>query len=382
MNLSLKFLSMGIILCSLMACNEKKTEAKVALNENTSEPETIELLAGTYTNKTSKGIYKLTFNPVDGKLKNNGLAVESSSPSYLTQSKDKQFVYAVNENSPGEVSSFKWNTDKTQLNLISKVSSEGKHPCFVGLNSNENLLAVANYSSGNVSVYHVENGKIVDSVQTRQHEGSSIVEPNQKSAHAHCSKFDNQNKYLYVADLGIDQIVAYPLAADGALGEKHTAIELDKGDGPRHFIFHPSKNLAFVINELSSTVTAVKVNHETGIFEKIDKQSSLPSDYTDKSYCADIHMSSNGKFLYASNRGHNSIAVFSVSDKGKMELIQTEFVQGDWPRNFTLSPDEKFLLVANQKSDNIVVLNLDQETGLLSYSGNQIEISKPVCLDF
>ncbi len=382
MKISLKLLPMSVIIFSLMGCNEKKTEAKTELKEDISKSETIEILVGTYTNETSKGIYKLAFNPADGTLENKVLVVESTSPSFLIQSKDKQFVFAVNEKDPGKITSFKWNSSRSELEEMNTVESMGSGPCHIELNNKENLLSVANYGSGNIAVYPVNNGKIIDSVQVRQHMGSSIVVPNQKSPHAHCSKFDKQGKFLYVADLGIDQIVSYPMNADGILGEKQTALDLDKGDGPRHFIFHPSKNLAFVVNELSSTVTAVKVNHETGIFEKIDKQSTLPKDYSEKSYCADIHISSNGKFLYASNRGHNSIAVFSVSDEGKLELLQTESVQGDWPRNFTFSPDEKFLLVANQNSDNITVFNINPETGLLAYTGNEIKISKPVCLEF
>ncbi len=382
MNLSQKILYMGIILCSIISCNEKKNKVMPELKEEISTPETIELLIGTYTNKTSKGIYKLAFNPSNGKLENKGLVVEASSPSYLVRSKDKQFVYAVNEKNPGKITSYKWNSNRSLLEEMITVESAGSGPCYISLNAKENLVAVANYGSGNIAVYPVKNGKITDSVQTRQHEGSSIVEPNQKSPHAHCSKFDKLGKYLYVADLGIDQIVAYSVDTDGTLGVKQIALELDKGDGPRHLTFHPTKDIVFIINELSNTIVSAKVNRKTGIFERIDKSSTLPAGYSEISYCADIHISSDGKFLYGSNRGHNSIAIFSVSEEGKLKLVKTEPVQGDWPRNFTLSPDEKFLLVANQKSNNITIFKRDQNTGLLTYTGNQANISMPVCLKF
>jgi len=372
---------------SLISCNQTKKENSQTetepMTEEKAKPETIELLAGTYTDESSKGIYLLSFNPADGSLENKGLVAETVSPSYLDISNDRQFVFAVNENDPGTVSSFKWNDDRTQLNLINQQPSEGAHPCFIELNQDEIQLAVANYSSGNIAIYSVDdNGSIGESPEVRKHEGSGPVTPNQKSAHAHCSKFDANGKFLYVADLGIDEIISYPLDENGKPGEKQTALALDKGDGPRHFIFHPSKDLLFVINELSGSVVSAKVNHDTGLLERIDKKSTLPDDYTGTNSCADIHITSNGKFLYASNRGHNSIATFKVAEDGTLEKIANEPVQGEWPRNFTLSPDEKHLIVANKDTDNITVFRLDPETGLLTYTGNQVMVSKPVCLKF
>lgn len=382
MRASTKYLSIGVILFSIISCNQKKAETKTEIKKEIVKTETIELLVGTYTDESSKGIYKLMFNPTDGTIENTGLVAETVSPSYFTISKDKQFVYSVNESDPGNISSYKWNTDRTKLNLISNLPSEGRHPCYAEINGNENLLAIANYSSGNLSVYSIVNGEIQDSPQTRQHEGSGSVKSNQDAPHAHCAKFDINGKFIYVADLGIDEIVAYSVDKDGKLGEKQIALATDKGDGPRHIIFHPSKDIAFIINELSGSVISAKVNHETGVFEKIDKESTLPEDYTGKNSCADIHITSNGKFLYASNRGHNTIAVFSVSENGELERLATTSVEGDWPRNFTLSPDEKFLLVANKSTDNITIFSINQETGLLTFTGNEVSISRPICLKF
>lgn len=372
---------------SLISCKETKKENPQTetepMTEEKSKPETIELLTGTYTDETSKGIYLLSFNPADGSLENKGLVAETVSPSYLDISNDRQFVFAVNEDDPGYVSSFKWNDDRTKLNLINQQPSKGAHPCFIELNKDENQLALANYSSGNIAVYTVAGGgNISESPEVRQHEGSGPVTPNQKSAHAHCSKFDTTGKFLYVADLGIDEIVSYPLDENGKPGEKQTALALDKGDGPRHFIFHPNKNMAFIVNELSGSVVSAKIDPEKGLWERIDKKSTLPEDYTGTNACADIHITSNGKFLYASNRGHNSIAVFKVAEDGTLEKIANEHVQGEWPRNFTLSPDEKHLIVANKDTDNITVFGIDPETGLLTYTGNQVTVSKPVCLKF
>src|SRR5690606_35750462 len=286
---------------SLISCNQTKKENSQTetepMTEEKAKPETIELLAGTYTDESSKGIYVLSFNPADGSLENKGLVAETVSPSYLDISKDRQFVYAANEDDPGTVSSFKWNDNRTQLNLIYQQPSEGAHPCFIELNKDENQLALANYSSGNIAIYSVAgDGSLGESPEVRQHEGNGPVTPNQKSAHAHCSKFDTNGKFLYVADLGIDEIVSYPLDENGKPGEKQTALTLDKGDGPRHFIFHPNKNMAFIVNELSGSVVSVKIDPDKGSWERIDKKSTLPDDYTGTNSCADIHITSNGKF--------------------------------------------------------------------------------------
>lgn len=382
-----KHIATATVLFSLLSCNQNKKEAEKEaaqpVVEEIAEPETIELLVGAYTDETNKGIHKFLFNPADGSIENKGIVVESINPSYLEMSKDRQFIYSVNETKPGHVSSFKWNDNRTQLTLVSSQPSEGDHPCFIELNNNENLLAVANYSSGNIVVYNVDkNGAISPQPQNKQHKGSGPVKPNQESARAHCSKFDANGKFLYVADLGIDQIIAYPISETGILGEQQTALTLDKGDGPRHFIFHPTKDIVFIINELSGSIVSATINHKTGMFERIDKQSTLPPDYKGRNACADIHITSNGKFLYGSNRGHNSIAIFSVADDGKLTSLGTQSVEGDWPRNFTLSPDEKFMLVANKNTNDITVFSVDAETGLLTFTGHKVSIGKPVNLVF
>jgi len=361
-----------LVLIMLISCNQKKEKAN---------NKTIQLLVGTYTSESSEGIYAIDFNTSDGSLSNQRLVAESENPSYLTKSSDGKFVFAVNENDHGEISSFKWNDDNTALISISKKTSLGIHPCFIELSKSNNMIAVANYSSGNFAVYQVENGELKSS-QIRKHEGSGVVKPNQNSPHAHCSKFSNDGKFLFVADLGIDKIVGYPLNEKNQLGEKFTALKMDAGDGPRHFVFHPKNNIVYIVSEFSNTVTVAEINSETGFFTKIDKQSTLPIGFKGDSFGADIHISSDGNYLYASNRGHNSIAVFLVDRNGSIKLIETVGVEGDWPRNFTLSPNEKFLLVANQKSNNITVFERDAKTGLLTFTGVDYKISKPVSLKF
>jgi 6-phosphogluconolactonase len=208
------------------------------------------------------------------------------------------------------------------------------------------------------------------------------VKPNQESPRAHFAAFNTAGTYLYVVDLGIDKILVYPVSNDGLIGEGQTALEMDPGDGPRHLVFHPEKDLVFVVNELSNSVISAQVDPITGRMKRLDKKSTLPQGYSDKSYCADIHISKDGRFLYASNRGHNSIAIFKVLENGQVELMGTEPVQGDWPRNFAISPSGKHLLVANQNSNSITVFDVNPETGLLHFTGQKLEMEHPVCLQF
>jgi len=363
----------------LVSCSQKQTQNMKTTKKE--KPKTVKMLVGTYTSENSEGVYAVDFNLEDGSLSNKRLVVKTENPSFVTQSKNGESVYVVNENDPGGITSFVWDEKESILIEKETVLSQGAHPCFLELNETKGLLAVANYSSGNIVMYSVKGDRLLNP-QVRTHEGSSVVLPNQASAHAHCSKFGKDNKYLYVADLGIDKIMGYAIDTKNKLGEKFTVLEMDKGDGPRHFVFHPTKPLVFIISELSNTVTVATIDKEAGVFTRIDKKSTLPDGFEGQSYCADIHISQDGKFLYASNRGHNSIAIFYIAENGSINLIATEDVHGDWPRNFKLSPNGAFLLVANQKSDNITVFKVDKATGTLLFTGVDLKISKPVCLLF
>lgn len=374
MNFNFKHIITAIIFFTLIACKSKKEEITI------SNIETLEVLVGTYTTGSSQGIYKLVFNPVDGSIENKGLVAEIGNPSYIIATKDNKYVYAVSENEFGEISAYKWNVDRSKLELINKLSVEGMHPCFAELNATEDMIAVANYSSGNITVFKLNSdGSLKEVPQIRQHNGKGTSLPRQDSPHAHCAKF-YKDKFMYTVDLGLDEVASYSIDSSGDLGQKKTALKTDDGDGPRHLIVHPTKNVSYVINELSNSILVSEIDQGSGRFNRIQKISTLPQGFDGESFCADIHITKNGKFLYASNRGHNSIAIFSVDDAGKLTFLDTESVRGDWPRNFIVSPDDKFLLVANQKSDNIVVFSINQETGLLVLTEHELKISMPVCL--
>ncbi len=371
-----------ILVMVVISCkNEPKKTTMNEVEQEVQKPN-LKLLVGTHASGDEQGIYQLDFNSETGELANSENLVKEDNSGYLYLSKDGKRVYSSNGTKPGSVSAFEWDNEGVKLNKVSNFSSEGDGACYIELSPNEDLLAAANYGSGGIVLYNVdENGKITGEPEAHQHEGTG-PHKNQKSPHAHCVKFSKAGDFLYAVDLGIDKVLAYPINSDGTLGKEHTALQLDPGDGPRHLIFHPTKNRVFIINELYSSVVSADVDTKTGLFTKIDKRSTLPEDYDGFNACADIHLSNDGKFLYASNRGHNSIAVFSVSDNGQMELLGTESVRGDWPRNFTLSPDNNFLLVANRKTDNITVFKRDETSGLLSFTGHEVKLPQPVCLKF
>ena len=353
--------------------------AMVACSEKPEMPETFNLLVGTYTGSGSDGIYQLTYTTETGELAEPELVAATSNPSFLAIPADGKNVYSVGEDESGTVASWQWNNEG-KLSLINEVPSYGKHPCFVDVHND--LLAVANYSSGNGGIVGLsDNGGILNAFNSYQHYGSSRNDDRQSAPHAHFSRFSKEGRFLYVIDLGIDQVLAYPIT-DGKLGAATTALSLEPGDGPRHLTFHPTKDQVFIINELSNTIVSATVDTTTGAFTKVDRKSTLPEGFNGESFCADIHMSNDGQFLYGSNRGHQSIAIFEVGSAATLEFLGTESTRGDWPRNFVISPDDEFLIVANQKSDNIVSFKRDKETGLLEYTGSEITVSEPVCLKF
>ncbi len=374
-----------LLLIWLMAfgCSQKPTSTEIEQPQPTEEMNNnlLDVFIGTYTSEDgSQGIYQVQLDTASGEFGQLTLIAETPSPSYLALSEDKSKLYAVNELVPGgTLSAFEKSADGIWKET-SKVSSLGDAPCHVALNDNESLIAVANYVTGNVSAYPLNaDGDLLDQPSSGQHTGTGANADRQEGPHAHFVQFSKDQKFLYAVDLGIDEIKAYPVDANG-IGEAKTAIQLTPGDGPRHFVFHPTKDIAYVVNELSNSVIAANVDLTTGEFTEFDRETTLPEDFTEHSQCADIHISSDGRFLYASNRGHHSIAAYTIADDGSIDLIDITSTEGDWPRSFMLTPNERHLLVANERSDNIVLFDRDIDTGRITYSGKQINVSKPVCL--
>jgi 6-phosphogluconolactonase len=347
------------------------------------------LYVGTYTSGKSEGIYVYGMNEDTGTLTLK-TSVKSDNPSFLAVNPGR-FLYAVNEVSDlngkrtGAVSAFAISRAPLRLTFINQQLSEGADPCHLSFDHERKHLLVANYSSGNVAVLPIlRDGSLGTAIDVQQHEGSGPREQ-QKGPHAHCIRLDRANRFAFAADLGNDKVMIYRYAASTGKLEaaKQSSAFLHAGAGPRHLAFHPTGKFLYVINELDSSLTTFKYNAAQGTLTAFESVSTLPRDFSGESFCADIHVSKSGRFLYGSNRGHNSIVVFAIDPgSGRLSLVEHVSTAGKWPRNFTIDPSERFLLVANQHTDNVVVFRIDQQTGRLTPTGQSVEIPTPVCLQF
>ncbi|WP_162623285.1 lactonase family protein [Confluentibacter sediminis] len=336
------------------------------------QAQNIPLYIGTYTDGYSEGIYKLQFNPKTGELTDLQLAAATQSPSFIAYSPNKKYIYAVNESLDGSVSSYKIQ-ENGLLKFLNKVNSHGNGPCHISLNKQGNKAVVSNYGGGTASIYSISrDGKL--------NEASQIFDYNtvDRKSHAHSGQFFREE--LFIADLGMNALYRYKLKNDTYELTAPSIIKMSGNPGPRHFAITKTGQFIYIINEYGNSITSVK-RTESG-FEQIDYDSTLDETYKGKNSCADIHLSKNELYIYGSNRGENSIVVFKRNKfDGTIEKIQTMPVHGDWPRNFTLDPTGKFLLVANQKSHNINVFSIDLPTGKLTFL-NEVKVPSPVCLLF
>jgi len=343
---------------------------------------------GTYTEGGSEGIYSFSLDPVTGKLKDNGLAAKTNNPSFLALTSNGKYLLSVHEtkgengSTMGYIESFAVHSDDNRLTSIGKVSSGGAHPCYVSVNQKGYVLA-ANYTGGNVALMRIdESGKLSDTLDVKQHYGSGPDKARQAVPHVHSAFFEPNSDRIFVADLGIDQVSVYKIdnSSSKLANASVPAIILIPGSGPRHLAFHPTLKVLYVVNELACSVSVVDLNKD-GSFTTVETISTLPTGYDKPNTSADIHISKDGRFLYTSNRGLNSIAIFSVDAKsGRIVQIGQESTRGDGPRNFTLSPDENYLLVANQNTQDIVAFRRDN-AGKLQFT-DQVKALKPVCLLF
>jgi len=343
---------------------------------------------GTYTKKTeSKGIYLLKFDLKEGKLSEGVPAGEIENPSFLAVHPKRKLLYAVGEVSAktGIVSAFAIDALTGKLTLLNQQSSGGAGPCHLSIDKEGKNVLVANYSGGSVAVLPIgPEGKLAEPSCVIVHKDTeNSAKP--REAHCHSINLDSSGKYAFVADLGLDRIFSYRYNGEkGVLTPNEPkSLILEAKSGPRHFARHPSGRFAYIINELNSTMTAVTLNEEKGILRELQTLSTLPEGFTGKSYCAEVQVHPSGKFLYGSNRGHDSIVIFSIEEiTGRLNISGFESTQGSGPRNFCIDPTGQYLLAANQKSDNLVIFRIDQVTGLLKSIGQKIKIPSPVCIKF
>ena len=351
---------------------------------NTQRVNTQRVYVGTYTNTDSAGIQIYNIDPASGSWQWLGVA-ETDNPSFLAVHPNRRYLYATNElgSETAQVTAFAIDETTGLLMRLNTRSAGGSYPCHVRVDPTGQCVLAANYGDGKVIAYPIlADGQLGERSALIQHTGSGADSQRQEGPHAHSVNIDPTGRYVLACDLGIDKVMIYRLQPErGQLGPNPTAFALlDPGSGPRHMAFHPIAKFCYVISELSNTVTVFSYHTKWGGLTTEQVISTLPAGYSETSYCADIHVHPNGRFLYGSNRGHDSIAIFAIGEDGRLTLIGHESVRGKWPRNFAIDVSGQNLYVANQESDNIVAFKIDAATGALTATGQEINVPRPVCV--
>ncbi len=342
------------------------------------------LIIGTYTKTCeSKGIYVYEFDSNIGDFSLKNSTENIINPSYLAVSSDNQFVYSVSENDKkSTASAFKFNSKNGKIDIINSELSKGQNSCYI-INDDKNVIT-ANYSSGSISVFGKNSdGSMAEVKQLVQHTGKSINEKRQEAPHAHIVYFSPDKKYVLANDLGTDKVYVYQYDknSDTTNLVLKSSVEVKLGSGPRHLIFSKNGKFVYVLQELDGTITSF--SYAKGVLKKVSETTVVAPNFKGDIGAADIHISPDGKFLYATNRGTaNDISVFKIEKNGKLELVQRISTLGKGPRNFAIDPTGNFLLVAHQYTNNVVIFKRDKSTGTLTDTGKKLELCSPVCLVF
>lgn len=349
------------------------------------------LYVGTYTDdKRAEGIHLARFDTRTGALELLRSFDAGPNPSFLAVDPHKRFLYAVNEveerggrKNTGAVTAFAIDRDTGALARLNERPSDGAAPCYVSITSDGRSALVANYTGGSVALFPIaSDGELMPAMRVVGHSGHGPRADRQEAPHAHCIVPDRRSHFALAADLGADRVIVYRLGDRRAPLERVSDVAMRPGAGPRHIAIHPTLSFAFVSNELDSTVTMLRLDRRHGELTAIDTRSTLPPGWSGENYVADIHLDARGDTLYVSNRGHNSIARFAFSrDNAALSFQDTTSTRGDWPRNFTLDPTERWLLVANQRSGSITVFQRGV-AGALNPVDSELRVASPVCLTF
>ncbi|MEM1223935.1 MAG: lactonase family protein [Verrucomicrobiota bacterium] len=343
---------------------------------------------GTYTSGKSKseGSYQAWFDESTGTRSAPKLAAELENPSFLAAHPELPLLFAVLEvedfdSTGGAVAAFKINHVTGELTHLNTQKSGGAHPCHISIDHSGQVALVTNYSTGTVSNFQIqEDGSLTEAVSVVQHSGSSVHPKRQLGPHAHSIYPGPANKSIYAIDLGTDEIIQYALDSTGQLEETATT-KLSPGTGPRHMAFHPKGKFAYSINELVNTISTYSITPETGKLTYVDSISTLPADFSGRNSTAEVVIHPSGKFLYGSNRGHDSIAVFQIDPAdGRLDPVQKFEIEGKIPRNFDLDLSGRFLLVAGQRSSTVEILKINEMDGTLTAVGDPISLPTPVCI--
>jgi len=353
-------------------------------------PKELLVYIGTYTKTEEQGIHWLKLDMETGKLTAVGKLAGQKNPSFLAIHPNKKFLYAVNEigNYKGEkaggVSSYSIDSETGALTFLNQQSSKGGAPCHLVVDATGRNVLVANYTGGSVASLPISRkGRLRKAASFIQHKGSSVLKPRQAAPHGHSINVSPGNKFAVAADLGLDKVLIYGFNAKGGKLTPAGFTKVAPGAGPRHFAFHPNGKFAYVINEITLTVTAFGWDEAKGKLSELQTITTLPIERGKGMSTAEVQVHSSGKFLYGSNRGHNTIAVFSIDQQtGKLKPVQHQSTLGKTPRNFGLDPTGKFLLAANQSSGDIFTFRINQDTGELKPTGHSVKIPMPVCVKF
>jgi 6-phosphogluconolactonase len=345
---------------------------------------------GTYTEHGSEGIYVCEFDPSTGRLSSPVIAAKIPQPSFLAVAPGRQSLYAIEEidqfngQPAGAVSAFAMDSSTGELKPLNQVSSRGAGPAHIVLDRTGRFALVANYEGGSVTVFSLlPDGKIGEPTAFVQHKGSSVNHERQQGPHAHAFAMSPDNRFAIVADLGLDQLLVYPFdASRGSLGQPRI-VKTDPGAGPRHLTFDNSGRFVYVINEMGSTIAVYSYDPRDGAMAPLQTVSSLPAHFAAKNGAAEIALHPSGRFLYVSNRGDDTLAVFAVDpSKGLLSLIERVPTRGKTPRHFAIDPSGEWLLAANQDSNSVVTFRINTESGRLTPTGESVEVGSPAMLDF
>ncbi len=384
MKTSRRIVSLAVLLFAsafLVAAKDKKPQKP--------QPTDFFAFAGTYTSKTqSKGIYEFRYDAKSGKLTPLGVAAETPDPSFVAIHPSGKFLYAVNEGGKSSfVTSFALDAKTGKLTQLNQVPALGEDPCYISLDQTGKFILIANYTSGTLAIFPIlPDGKIGE--KTALNQDSGALGPNkerQDGPHAHWIETSADNRYVLAVDLGLDQVLIFQFnAKKGTLGPHiPPSAPLKAGSGPRHAIFSPNGKFLFVVSELASTATSFSYDPKTGDLKQINSVSTLPSDFSGRNDVAEVAVHPSGKFLYVSNRGMDSIAIFGVdAKKGTLTAMGRIPTGGKEPRHFTFDPSGNFLFAENQFSDTIVTFHVDANSGQLTPTGDNVSVPSPVCLKF
>ncbi|WP_410982685.1 lactonase family protein [Bacillus cereus] len=339
---------------------------------------------GTYTRGDSKGIYTFTLDTEAKKISNLRPAANLDNPTYLTINRNNQYLYSViKEGESGGVAVYSIDSHTGELRAQNRQILEGASPCHISVDSRNRMVVTANYHKGTIESYVVnqENGTVKPALSIITHKGSGPNKERQEKPHAHYAGFTPDEKYVVTVDLGIDKLITYEVK-DSTLTEANS-LSVNPGSGPRHLTFHPNGKYAYMMTELSSELIVLTYNSEEGTFTELQYISTIPEDFNENNQGSAIHISSDGRFVYAANRGHNSIAVFSVNqNSGILTFVEHTSTEGSWPRDFVLDPTEKFLVATNEKSNSLVLFSRKESTGKLTLLQSDVIVPDPVCIKF